>query len=61
MIAFNIQTGEVFWEFEFLFNNFSRPLIVDDQLIFTTGEHMPRWAMEKEQATSIFSTKKVAQ
>jgi eukaryotic-like serine/threonine-protein kinase len=36
--AFDVHTGEKFWEFEFLFNNFSKPLIIQDQILFTTGD-----------------------
>lgn len=36
MFAFNALTGEKYWAFAFLNNNFSQPLIVSDYLIFTT-------------------------
>lgn len=36
--AFDVASGEIFWEFEFLFNNFCKPVLIDDQIVFTTGD-----------------------
>lgn len=36
MFAFNAQTGEKYWTFEFLNNNFSKPLVYKDYLLFAT-------------------------
>jgi outer membrane protein assembly factor BamB len=38
MFAFDASTGEKRWTFEFLNNNFSKPLIYKDYLLFTTGD-----------------------
>lgn len=38
LIAFNPVSGEKFWEYEFLFNNFSKPVIYKDFILFTTGD-----------------------
>lgn len=38
LFAFNASTGEKLWTFEFLNNNFSKPLIYKDYLLFTTGD-----------------------
>jgi outer membrane protein assembly factor BamB len=38
MFAFNVQTGERYWTYKFLFNNFSRPLAYKDVLLFTIGD-----------------------
>ncbi len=38
MFAFDAFTGNKGWTFEFLNNNFSKPLIVKDYLLFTTGD-----------------------
>jgi outer membrane protein assembly factor BamB len=37
LFAFDVFSGKLFWEFEFLFNNFSHPLPVGENLVFTTG------------------------
>ncbi|MFC2101482.1 PQQ-binding-like beta-propeller repeat protein [Bacteroidota bacterium] len=37
LFAFNVNTGELFWDYSFLQNNFSRPLIFEEYIIFTTG------------------------
>lgn len=36
--AFDVYTGQALWTFDFLYNNFGLPLLVEDQLIFTTGD-----------------------
>jgi outer membrane protein assembly factor BamB len=38
LFAFDASTGEKRWTFEFLNNNFSKPLIYKDYLLFTTGD-----------------------
>lgn len=38
MFAFDASTGKKRWTFEFLNNNFSKPLIYKDYLLFTTGD-----------------------
>ena len=38
LFAFDIHTGSLIWEYEFLFNNFCKPVLVGDQLLFTTGD-----------------------
>jgi len=38
MFAFNVQTGERYWTYKFLYNNFSRPLAYQDVLLFTIGD-----------------------
>lgn len=38
LIAFDPVSGEKYWEFEFLFNNFSKPVIYKDYILFTTGD-----------------------
>ena len=38
MFAFDASTGEKRWTFEFLNNNFSKPWIYKDYLVFTTGD-----------------------
>ena len=38
MFAFDAITGKKRWTFEFLNNNFSKPLIYKDYLLFTTGD-----------------------
>lgn len=38
MFAFDASTGEKRWTFEFLNNNFSKPLIYKEYLLFTTGD-----------------------
>jgi len=36
--AFDVYTGELNWSYTFLFNNFSKPAICGDHIIFTTGD-----------------------
>jgi outer membrane protein assembly factor BamB len=38
MIALDLFTGEIIWQFKFLFNNFSAPVFHDKYLLFTTGD-----------------------
>jgi len=38
LFVFDMHTVEMFWESEFLFNNFSKPLIQGDQILITTGD-----------------------
>lgn len=38
LFAFDVRNGSPIWEFEFLFNNFSKPLIMNDQILITTGD-----------------------
>lgn len=38
LFAFDINTGENYWTFEFLNNNFSKPLNIGNYIIFTTGD-----------------------
>jgi outer membrane protein assembly factor BamB len=38
MFAFDAATGKLRWTFEFLNNNFTKPLIYKDYLLFTTGD-----------------------
>lgn len=38
MFAFDAETGKQRWSFEFLNNNFSKPIIYEDYLLFTTGD-----------------------
>ncbi len=38
MFAFNVHTGNLYWTYKFLHNNFCRPLIYKDVLLFTTGD-----------------------
>lgn len=38
LIAFDPVSGDKFWEYEFLFNNFSKPVIYKDFILFTTGD-----------------------
>ena len=38
LIAFDPVSGDKFWEYEFLFNNFSQPVIYKDYILFTTGD-----------------------
>jgi outer membrane protein assembly factor BamB len=38
LFAFDVHDGRKIWEFEFLFNNFSKPLIINNQILFTTGD-----------------------
>ena len=35
--AFDVNTGELYWTYTFLFNNFSKPMIVNEYILFTTG------------------------
>ncbi len=35
--AFNVFTGEMYWSYTFLYNNFSKPLICENYIVFTTG------------------------
>ncbi len=38
LFAFDVYTGEIKWVYEFLFNNFSQPLIFGDHIYFTSGD-----------------------
>ena len=38
LIAFDPDSGDKFWEYEYLFNNFSKPVIYQDFILFTTGD-----------------------
>ena len=38
LFAFDPVSGDKFWEYEFLFNNFSKPVIYKDYILFTTGD-----------------------
>lgn len=38
LFAFHVATGEIFWTYEFLFANFSSPIIEGDHIFFTTGD-----------------------
>lgn len=38
ILAFDPISGNLYWEYEFLFNNFSKPLIYKDYILFTTGD-----------------------
>jgi len=38
LFAFNVRTGELYWTYEFYLNNFSRPIIIGDQVLFTAGD-----------------------
>jgi outer membrane protein assembly factor BamB len=38
LLALDPVTGSKFWEYEFLFNNFSKPVIYKDFILFTTGD-----------------------
>lgn len=38
LFAFNVNTGENYWIYEFLNNNFSKPLKIGNYIIFTTGD-----------------------
>lgn len=38
MFAFDAKTGKKYWTFEFLNNNFSKPLAYKNYLLFTTGD-----------------------
>lgn len=38
MFAFNVFSGERYWTYKFLYNNFSRPLAYKDLLLFTIGD-----------------------
>lgn len=38
LIAFNPLTGAKYWEYEFLFNSFSKPVIYDDYIFITSGD-----------------------
>ncbi len=38
MLALDPVSGDKFWEYEFLFNNFSKPVIYKDFILFTTGD-----------------------
>ena len=37
LFAFDLYTGELFWQYQFLKNNFSQPIICGEYLVFTTG------------------------
>jgi len=38
MFAFNVFTGEVYWKYTFLNNNFSKPLLHKNYILFTTAD-----------------------
>lgn len=38
IISFDPVSGKKFWEYKFLFNNFSKPVIYKDFIFFTTGD-----------------------
>lgn len=38
LFALDPVSGDKFWEYEFLFNNFSKPVIYKDYILFTTGD-----------------------
>jgi outer membrane protein assembly factor BamB len=38
LFAFDPVSGDKFWEYEFLLNNFSKPVIYKDYILFTTGD-----------------------
>lgn len=38
MFAFNVYSGELYWTYTFLYNNFSKPVICSDYIVFTTGD-----------------------
>ena len=38
LIAFDPLSGAKYWEYEFLFNSFSKPVIYDDYILITTGD-----------------------
>lgn len=38
LIAFDPVSGNKFWDYEYLFNNFSKPVIYKNYILFTTGD-----------------------
>jgi outer membrane protein assembly factor BamB len=38
LFAFNVRTGELYWTYELNLNNFSRPIIIGNQILFTAGD-----------------------
>ena len=36
--AFNVRTGELYWTYEFYLNNFSKPIIKGNHVLFTAGD-----------------------
>jgi outer membrane protein assembly factor BamB len=38
LFAFNVRTGELYWSYEFNLNNFSRPMIKGNYVLFTAGD-----------------------
>lgn len=38
LFAFDPVSGDKFWEYEFLLNNFSKPVVYKDYILFTTGD-----------------------
>ena len=38
LFAFNVHDGTLYWSHEFLYNNFSKPVIYKDVLLLTTGD-----------------------
>ncbi len=38
LFAFDVRTGELYWTYELNLNNFSRPIIIGDQVLFTAGD-----------------------
>lgn len=37
LFALDVHTGDLFWDYSFLYNNFSQPKICGDNVVFTTG------------------------
>ncbi|MCP4181488.1 MAG: PQQ-binding-like beta-propeller repeat protein [bacterium] len=47
IIAFNLSTGKIYWEYEFLFNSFSKPILYKNYILLTTGDAYSNYGSSK--------------